>query len=383
MIKNKPIITATSYTSMLLLGVAATLIGAAARNIGLSPYEISLMIMVQNLGFMVSVMLFGALADTYSKPRILMIGSLILAASFLAFYSTDWFNLNLFIMFIIGIGIGAYEGVTDAMLVDIHPTKESMHININHFFVTFGSIVITVYLIFLQMNWRNAVVQSGILVLGLALLYALINYTRSNTTNEPYLDRMKILTRDRLVVVFFIITIIVVGIEAGTIGMLTTYLMDLRGFTQVTSKIGLVVFLSGMAIGRILIGAFAPQERINQVLLILFGFSVAIYSALFLFDFKTLTFGMAFLAGLSISALLPLMLAKASLIYHEMAGTVMGTIKVAIPIGGIVLPFIISLSVQYMNFGTSLLIFPLTLLIGFLLIFATTSRISRTGKPSK
>ncbi|MBK5108997.1 MAG: MFS transporter, partial [Anaerolineales bacterium] len=201
MIKNKSLITASSYVSMLLLGVGATLIGAAARNIGLSPYEISLMLMVQNLGFMVSVMISGAFADTYSKPRILMVGSLILSAAFLTFYSTEWFNLNLAIMFMIGAGIGTYEGVTDAMLIDIHPKRGSMHININHFFVTFGSIVITVYLIFLQMNWRSAVVQAGILVLGLALLFALIKLSTSNRQAEPYLERMRILTRDRLVVV--------------------------------------------------------------------------------------------------------------------------------------------------------------------------------------
>jgi MFS family permease len=80
-----------------------------------------------------------------------------------------------------------------------------------------------------------------------------------------------------------------------------------------------------------------------------------------------------FLAGLSISALLPLMLAKAGLIYHDMAGTVLGTIKVAIPIGGILLPFILSLLVQYVSFEMSLLIFPLSLLIAFILIFMAAS----------
>jgi predicted MFS family arabinose efflux permease len=100
---------------------------------------------------------------------------------------------------------------------------------------------------------------------------------------------MRILTRDKLVVGFFIATALVVRIEGGTIGILTTYLMDLRDFTQVTSKIGLLVFLSGMAIGRIIIGIFAPQEKINQVLVTMSGFSVIIYGALFLFDFKIFT----------------------------------------------------------------------------------------------
>ena len=382
MIKNTSIITASSYISMLLLGVAATLIGAAARNIGLSPYEISLMIMIQNVGFMVSVMISGALADTYSKPKILMIGSLILSAAFLTFYSTAAFNLNLVIMFMIGAGIGTYEGVTDAMLIDIHPQKESLHININHFFVTFGSILITVYLIFLQMNWRNAVVQSGIIVFGLAILFALIKLSTRIKTTEPYLERMRILTRDKVVVVFFIATALVVGIEAGTIGILTTYLMDMRAFTQVTSKIGLVIFLLGMALGRVIIGIFAPQDKINQILLALFGASVIIYSTLFFFDLKFLTYGVIFLAGLSISALLPLMLAKAGLIYSEMAGTVLGSIKVAIPIGGILIPFAMSNLVKYWSFSLSLIIFPLSLLTAFVLIYLTTSTESKVGKSS-
>jgi fucose permease len=373
MIKNTSIITASSYLSMLFLGVAGSLIGAAARNIGLSPYEISLMITIQNLGFMISVMVAGALADTHSKPRILLVGSLILSTSFITFYSIGLFSVNLLIMFMIGVGIGAYEGVTDAMLMDIHPHKESLHININHFFVTFGSILITIYLIFLQMNWRNAVIQSGIIVIGLAVLFALIKLSTKTKNTEPYLARMVILTREKLVLVFFIVSALVVGIEAGTVGILTTYLMDERAFTQVTSKIGLVVFLLGMALGRVIIGIFAPQEKIDRVLLILFGSSVIIYSALYFFDFHGLTFLVIFLSGLSISALFPLMLTKVGLVYKEMSGTVMGSIKVAIPIGGILIPFIMSNLVKYWNFKLSLLIFPTTLLVAFFLIYWVNS----------
>ena len=72
MIKNVSLITASSYISMLFLGVAGTLIGAASRNIGLSPFEIGLMIAIQNLGFMVSVLVSGALADTVEKPKLLL-----------------------------------------------------------------------------------------------------------------------------------------------------------------------------------------------------------------------------------------------------------------------------------------------------------------------
>lgn len=377
MIRNITAVTASSYLSMLFLGVAGTLIGAAARNIGLSPYQIGLMITFQNLGFMLSVMISGALADTQEKLRILLVGSLILSAAFLTFYLTQIFSLNLTIMFMIGIGIGTYEGVTDAMLIDIHPKNENLHININHFFVTFGSILITLYLIFLQMDWRNAVIQSGAIVLLLALVFALMKLPAKEITKEPYFSRMGILTRDKVVVAFFVATVLVVGVEAGTVSILTTYLMDLRDFTQITSKIGLIVFLLGMALGRIFLGYFTPRDKITQFLLALFGFSIIIYSGLYFIDLGLFTYGVVFLSGLSMSALFPLMLTQAGVLYKDMAGTVLGLIKVAIPLGGILIPLLMSTLVRNFNFNFSLVIFPISFLICLILIYFTSFKQTR------
>jgi predicted MFS family arabinose efflux permease len=382
MIKNVSAITASSYLSMLFLGVAGTLIGAASRNIGLSPFEIGLMIAVQNMGFMLSVMVSGALADSVEKPKILLIGSLILSAGFLTFYLSNLFNLNLLIMFTIGVGIGTYEGVTDALLIDVHPQKESLHININHFFVTFGSILITVYLILLQMDWRNAIIQSGILVLILALAFGLTKLPVNRSPSEPYLERMKILTRDKVVIGFFICTALVVGVEAGSIGILTTYLMEMRDFTQITSKFGLVVFLLGMALGRIFVGYLSPQDKINRVLLTLLGCSVIVFSGLYFIDLRLFSYGAIFLAGLSLSAVLPLILTQAGLLYKEMAGTVLGSIKVAIPIGGILVPFLMSTLIRLSSFEVSLILFPLSVLLAFLLIYFVSPGRSKVRQPS-
>jgi hypothetical protein len=60
-----------------------------------------------------------------------------------------------------------------------------------------------------------------------------------------------------------------------------------------------------------------------------------------------ITFGVIFLVGLSISALLALMLSQAGLLYTEIAGTVLGSIKVAIPLGGILILFLMSTVVDY------------------------------------
>ena len=51
--------------------------------------------------------------------------------------------------------------------------RAGLFIDINHFFVTIGALAISVYLIFLRMNWRASVVQSGIVILALAVVFGL------------------------------------------------------------------------------------------------------------------------------------------------------------------------------------------------------------------
>lgn len=369
MIKNIKAITAASFLAMFFLGLSSSVIGAAARNIGLSPYQIGLMIATQNIGFMISVLISGALADTYQKPRILMVGSIILAIALFLFYGWSYFWINLIIMLFIGVGIGAYEGVTDAMLLDIHKKQENLYINVNHFFVTFGSIIITVYLIFLQMAWRNAIIQAGIVVGVLAILFSLMRLLPHGKKTESYTKRLRLLTRERLVIVLFIATVLVVGIEGGTVGILTTYLMDLRGFSQVTSKIGLVTFLTGMAAGRLILGYITPREQISRYIIGLFGLSTIVFSGLYFLNLDDVLYFVIFLAGLTLSAIFPLMLSLAGLNYPDTAGIVLGTIKVAIPIGGILLPFLLALMAKYSSFEIALILFPLASLSGLVMTY--------------
>ena len=61
------------------------------------------------------------------------------------------------------------------------------------------------------------------------------------------LNQMYLLSRDRRVVALALATTLAVGVEAGSISFLTTFLVELRGFTQITSNIGLIVFLVGLA----------------------------------------------------------------------------------------------------------------------------------------
>ena len=368
MIRNTLVMTGSTYLSMFFLGVAISLIGAAARNIGLSPSQIAVMTTLQNLGFMVSVWISGALADTIEKPKILLVGSLILAPSFYTFYVTGSFFVNLLIMFAIGLGIGSYEGVTDALLLDLHPTRESLYININHLFVTLGSLVVTSYLILLQMQWRRSIIQSATAVLLLAVIFAFTKATNVPVKAATASQRMRFLMVQPTVLILFLAMVCTIGVQLGLLGMLTTFLMESRDFTQVTSKVALVVFLGAVAGARLLVGYLSRTKFILRTITIFFGCSAFFLTLLLLVKPKPITYLLIFLTGAASSANLPLIIALAGIMYRDMSGTVMGIVKIAIPTGGIVVPFLLSLLTASAPLQSALMLLPAVSLSALLLL---------------
>ena len=368
MIRNRNILTMSSFTAMFFLGVGSAIIGAASRNIGLSPYQIGLLLATQNIGFILSVITVGTLADSTDKARLMFAASLIIAVSFFFFYLKDTFILNLGIMLIIGVGIGGYEGAADAMLLDIHARRQSLFISVNHFFVTFGELMIVIYLIFLQMNWRVSMVQSAVAVLVLAIIFGFSRVPPRKMMAENFRKRLGFIAKQRPVLVLFLMASCAVGIELALIGIITSLLMEFYGFDQVTSKLGLVAFLSGIAAGRLVLGVLARKSQLLNYIIALFALTAAVISfLLFASPGTVMAYILLIVSGATISVIFPLIIALTGLKYPDMSGMVMGIIKLGIPVGGIVVPLMLSLLVQATSFKTALVLFPLIGVVGFML----------------
>ena len=116
------------------------------------------------------------------------------------------------------------------------------------------------------------------------------------------------------------------------------------------------------------------MERVLRTVTVLFGSAAALLAVLYFVPLGVLTYVVVFLAGFAMSALLPLMLSYAGSRFREMSGTVMGTLKVAIPIGGALLPFVMSLMTGISSFQAALLVYPLAMLAGFLLLLSAIRR---------
>ena len=375
MIRHRGVLTGSSYLSMFFLGVGTAVIGAASGSIGHTPYQTALLITVQNLGFIVSVLGSGALADSSDKARLMSAGSLLLAVSFFLYYLWPAYSLNLLIMLFIGVGIGTYEGVADAMLLGIHDRRQGLHISVNHFFVTFGALGITLYLIFLQLDWRRSMVQSAVIVCALAVLF-LFSRAGKGAAGLTIRERAVFLGSQGLLAVFLLLAIFGVGIELGLTGLLPGFLRELRGYSLVASNVGLVIFLGGIAAGRLLLGLLTSRVPLLIMVRWLFA-GAAVFSAVLFFVPLPPGWTVVFLvlSGLGVSALLPLLITLTGTLYHEVSGTALGIVKLAVPLGGIIIPFIVSVISRWGSFQLALGIFPLLVAAGFVVTSAGGRRI--------
>jgi hypothetical protein len=154
----------------------------------------------------------------------------------------------------------------------------------------------------------------------------------------------------------------------GLIGILTSFLMDLRGFTQVTSKIGLIVHLGGIATGRLFLGFTARRDRLWMLITLLFGLSAAVNAVLLYVPVGTiLTYFLLYIGGVVMSVIFPLIISLSGIKYQEAAGTVMGIVKLGVPLGGIILPFIMASISRGGSFPLSLIVFPAAGVLGFVI----------------
>ncbi len=399
-ITNTPAITSFSFAAMFFLGLGVAIVGAAARNAGIPATEVGLLLTTQHLGFFLSVAFAGSLADRYSKPIILALGSVAMAVGFGGFYLWGSFFLNAFFMFCLGVGIGVNEGVADALLLDLHPVRKSLFINLNHFFTTLGSLLITGYLIFLQMAWRLSMNQAAIAVAILALLFAVSREKRSSGRTSPSsrnaeqherragsgasptdAGSIRGLLRSPSVLLMGVAMIFAVGMELGSIGILTTYLMELRDFTQLTSKLGLLLFIGGFGFGRVVLGALIRDGQEWRWLLGCFAASVVTMILLYAVTAGPLLYVFAFAAGISVSVLLPTMIAFAGKQFSEHAGTVIGIVKMGIPLGGMLLPILLSGATAAFSLQVALFLFPVSGALGMGAVLALgSSRIIGEGR---
>lgn len=292
------------------------------------------------LGFLIATMLTGVIADKFGLKSVLVFAGICLVIG-VSGYSTVQSTLLLSIsLFIIGLGLGAFELGPNAVIVEIYKERKGLFLNLMAVLHGLGSLAAPLFVSWLLAqgnSWRIAYRWDLALVALFLLLAIILRFPKAEEKTQIDFSHIRNIAFKGSLPVFYFAIAIYVAAEIGVASWLVAYLQDFLGSTESVSNLALSLFFALLMIGRLIGGFFV--HRLGYVRSILFaGLGAAICLAL-----GTLTNFSFFLpiTGFFFSIIFPTITAAVSDSHTENINTILGTLFTFAGLGGVVGPWLI------------------------------------------
>jgi fucose permease len=293
-------------------------------------------------GFIITSLLAGILADRYGLKAVLVLAGILLATGVTGYSSFDTPLLLTVALFCVGLGLGAIELGANAAIVEVHPQKKGLYLNLMAVMHGLGSLIAPLFagwLLSQSVSWRVIYRWDILLILIFVLIFSLLHFPRSQKTGSGlnFREIPKFAFKGSLPW-FYAGIAFYVAAEIGTASWLVTFLQQMRGQGVTASNQSLSLFFTLLMLGR-LGGGFVVQ-RLGYLRSILFaaigGFvSISIGTFTHLSVFLPIT-------GLFLSIIFPTFTAAVSEDLKEHTNTILGVLFTFAGIGALIGPWTIA-----------------------------------------
>jgi FHS family glucose/mannose:H+ symporter-like MFS transporter len=291
-------------------------------------------------GFLIATMLTGIIADKFGLKSVLIFAGVCLVigvSGYSAFQSTLLLTLS---MFIIGLGLGAFELGPNAIIVEVYRERKGLFLNLMAVLHGLGAMAAPLFvgrLLELGVSWRTAYRWDLVLVALFLILAFLLRFPRAEEKTQIDFKHIRQIAFKGTLPVFYFAIAVYVAAEIGVASWLVAYLQDLRGATVDVSTQALSLFFAMLMIGR-LIGGFFVQ-RFGYVRSILFA-GLGSMICLLVGTLTTLSIFLP-LTGFFFSIIFPTITAAVSDEHTENGNTILGTLFTFAGLGGMIGPWVI------------------------------------------
>jgi len=337
---------------MSFIGMSRTFLGTALPAIRES-FEINILeagtlTALLQLGFSIAVLVGGPISDIIKKQFILMLGCLCIGINLLLFGFSEWLWINLFGITLIGMGGGLIESSSNPLLIQLFPGRESMVMNLHHFFFALGSLagpLIMGAVLVRAIPWQWAYIGFGLFALSISLFLLLQRSSVDQKKSSFETKKIKSLLRENTFLLLFFVTFLNAGVQNGITFWMVTFLKDIKGLPISLASYSLFAFFVCLALGR-LFSSFLIT-RIHETTYLM-GLFLVLLVGLFFAISSPGKWAIPFFAlcGFGHSGVFPILLAVTSKIYHELPGTAMGLLATGGGLGSVVVPWLMSLISQ-------------------------------------
>lgn len=372
---NRQLVFWSACLGMLLFGIGLITLGAVLPDLrikhSLDAVQAGTLFSILPAGIIGGSLLFGPVCDRYGYRMLLPLSSLLMFAGFegLAFTDTIWI-LTLSV-FLIGLGGGAINGATNAVVADISTNGKGADLSILGVFFGIGALGMPLLLSLLKetVTFETTVAGTGILTLGAAVLFIAVRFPEAKQAEGISMKQIGSLVRDATLLLIAFFLFFQSAFEGLINNWTTTYLIDRVAAPQEAALMGLSSYVAGMTVMRLLIGSV--MRKLPERTLLFMSFAITL-AALLIFSLSRTVLPAAaglFILGAGLAAGFPTMLGLVGNRYPHLSGTAFSLVLVIALLGNILVNY--SMGVVAENYGIKHLTTYTFTSLGLLVFMAT------------
>ena len=347
---NRQLVFWSACLGMLLFGVGLIMLGAVLPDLrvrhSLDAMQAGALFSILPVGIIGGSLLFGPVCDRYGYRTLLAVSALLMFAGFevLAFTHTAWILTAS--VFLFGLGGGAINGATNAVVADISTTGKGADLSILGVFFGIGALGMPLLLSLMK---KTVEFQYIVLALAAALLFVVVRFPAAKQAEWISLKQIGALVRDVTLLLIAFFLFFQSAFEGLINNWTTTYLIEKVAAPQEAALMGLSAYVAGMTVMRLLIGSVLRKMPERNLLYMSFAITLG---ALLLFSLsRSVTPAAAglFLLGSGMAAGFPTMLGIVGNRYPNISGTAFSFVLVIALLGNMLVNY--SMGIVADNFG--------------------------------
>ena len=394
---NRKYVTTLGCILMALFAMNLTIISPLIMEIGktfsLSITQSGLIFTFNFIGFVVFILIGGALADRFGKKPVLNVAIIGATISILGFAAVQNFTVMCAAAILMGGFGGVLESIVSALISDINPENPGYYVNLTQVFFGIGAIVGPVtagFAISNGVNWRVCYLVLGALYIIMSVIFlpAKVQVVNSAVTSGKSLKvsnkenngnavslrgniqpwRATSLVKNPVFILLCLGMLFYTGAEVGGWGWMCKLLEENLGYSVGTSGFAVAFFWISMTVGRILCGALTKKVPLVWIIRVL-ALSSAVFTLLSAFvKSEAGMWILVALMGLSYSSQFPLIMAYGGSRVKAPSGIAFSLLVAGGGVGSMTVPYIMGLVGDNFNMATAMLV-PTVLLFLLTAIF--------------
>ncbi|GAB4496549.1 MAG: sugar MFS transporter [Anaerolineales bacterium] len=332
------------------------------------------------IGFLAATLITGVLADRFGLKLVIGLAGVLLVIGVGGYSSVGTPILLTTSLFIVGLGLGAFELGPNAVIVSLHHEQKGLYLNLMAVMHGLGSMIAPLFagaLLSMDVSWRTIYRWDLLLILIFLASSLFLRFPKSEEKSALNFHAIPKLAFKSHLPLYYGAMLFYVAAEIGLASWMVVYLQNERGMDAARSNNYLAFFFGMLMLGRFL-GGFIVKRlgylRATLIASLLASLSIAFGAFTSISIFIPLT-------GFFFSIIFPTLTAAVSDTAHENTNSILGVLFTFSGLGGALGPWLVAWSNELFGLQTGFTATILLSTLTFLFILILNQR-SGHGQPT-